>query len=139
MRKSKPAIVFLAFKALAIILILTVVGLFIQQNYVVFQSPQAFSLELYGLGKGVSHLTLVNLLFMSALVGFIGGIALMLRPYLRVRRLLAAQRAAKLKEAPGPLLPAGHEATAGMAATAPSERQADESPTEEESLRTAGS
>jgi len=116
-----------AFKLLTTGLVLAVIGLFFWQNAAVFKTIVPFALDLY-IHENVtwSH-QLYTLLLIAGGLGLIMGIILMLKPYFKVRRLLAEARQereqAKASMAPPPKTePVGEktqEQTAGSTDPAP--------------------
>jgi uncharacterized membrane protein YciS (DUF1049 family) len=81
-------------KWITISLILAIIALFIYQNLPVFDSPTTFVLDLHFREFQWSH-QLYTIFGIGALLGFILGILLMLKPHLKVRRKLSEERQAK--------------------------------------------
>lgn len=92
-------------------LILALIGLFIYQNLSTFNTFLQFSLDLYIREKVVWSHHLYTLLLFSALLGFIVGLVLMLRPYFNIRRQLSQERQEKeqLRAQQPPVLPEKQE------------------------------
>ena len=84
------------FKLLVTLLILGLIGIFIYQNMQSWTQPVSFKLNLY-FYQTVSppSLELYAVILLSALGGFIIGIALLLKPYFKTRRLLKRERQEK--------------------------------------------
>jgi uncharacterized integral membrane protein len=82
------------FKLLVNLLILCLIGIFIYQNMQTWTQPVSFKLNLYFYQTNPS-LELYPVILLSALIGFIVGIALMLKLYFRTRRLLKRERQEK--------------------------------------------
>ncbi|MGO8943161.1 MAG: lipopolysaccharide assembly protein LapA domain-containing protein [Syntrophobacteraceae bacterium] len=82
------------FKELVTLLILCVAAIFIYQNIQTWTQPVGFKLDLY-LYKINPELKLYPVILLSALGGFIVGLALMLKPYFKTRRLLKRERQEK--------------------------------------------
>jgi uncharacterized membrane protein YciS (DUF1049 family) len=82
------------FKWITIGLLLAIVGLFIYQNLPTFDSLTTFALDLYFQELSWSH-HLYTVIGIAALLGFILGILLMLKPHVKTRRLLVAERQEK--------------------------------------------
>jgi hypothetical protein len=76
-------------------LLLAIVGLFIYQNLPTFDSPIAFSLDLYIHEPFPWSLQLYTVIGIAALLGCILGVLLMLKPYLKLRRILFQARQEK--------------------------------------------
>ena len=81
-------------KWITISLILAIVALFIYQNLPVFDSSATFKLDLHFREFQWSH-QLYTVIGIGALLGFILGLLLMLKPHLKVRRRLSEERQAK--------------------------------------------
>ncbi|MGO9020946.1 MAG: lipopolysaccharide assembly protein LapA domain-containing protein [Syntrophobacteraceae bacterium] len=84
------------FKLLVTLLILGLIGIFIYQNMLSWTQPVSFKLNLY-FYQTVSppSLELYAVILLSALGGFIIGIALLLKPHFKTRRLLKRERQEK--------------------------------------------
>ncbi|MFZ0932520.1 MAG: LapA family protein [Syntrophobacteraceae bacterium] len=84
------------FKLLVTLLILGLIGIFIYQNMQSWTQPVSFKLNLY-FYQTVSppSLELYAVILLSALGGFIIGIALLLKPHFKTRRLLKRERQEK--------------------------------------------
>lgn len=80
------------FKLITSGLLLVLVGLFIYQNLPTFDSPVAFSLDLYIHEPFPWSHQLYTVIGFAALLGFILGTLLMLKPYLKLRRILFQTR-----------------------------------------------
>ena len=74
-------------------IILAIIGLFIYQNLGTFKSDIPFSLDLIEQLKWTHHL--YTIIAISAGLGLVLGILLMLKPYLKIRRTLAGERQEK--------------------------------------------
>ena len=83
-----------SFKLLVTLVILCLIGIFIYQNMQTWTQPVSFKLNLYVYQANPSF-ELYPVILLSALVGFIVGIALMLKPYFKTRRLLKRERQEK--------------------------------------------
>ncbi len=83
------------FKWVLVLIVVTIIGLFIQQNMGTFAGPQYFRLNLFRTEVLAWNVRFYDLLLVCAFLGFIGGIALMLKPFLKLRRELTAERAAR--------------------------------------------
>ena len=85
-----------SFKLLVTLLILCLIAIFIYQNMQTWTQPVSFKLNLY-FYQTVSppSLELYAVILLSALGGFIIGIALLLKPYFKTRRLLKRERQEK--------------------------------------------
>ena len=81
-------------KWITISLILAIIALFIYQNLPVFNSSTTFILDLH-FREFQWSLQLYAIFGIGALLGFILGILLMLKPHLKVRRRLFEERQAK--------------------------------------------
>ena len=79
------------FKELVTLLILCVAAISIYQNIQTWTQPVGFKLNLY-LYQINPELELYQVILLSALGGFIVGLALMLKPYFKTRRLLKRER-----------------------------------------------
>jgi hypothetical protein len=82
------------FKWLSGCIILTILGLFIYQNLGTWKSFVGFTLDLYIEHLNWSH-HLYTIIAISAGLGLGLGILLMLKPYLKIRRILAGERQEK--------------------------------------------
>jgi hypothetical protein len=75
-------------------IILAIIGLFIYQNLDTWKSSANFTLDLY-----IEHLSwshhIYTIIAISAGLGLVLGIFLMLKPYLKLRRILAGERQEK--------------------------------------------
>lgn len=85
------------FKLLVTLLILCLIGIFIYQNLQTWTQQVGFKLDLKLL-KTSPSLELYLLILISALVGFIIGFAILLKPYFRTRRLLKRERQERKQE-----------------------------------------
>jgi uncharacterized integral membrane protein len=86
------------FKVLVTLLILCFIGLFVYQNMQTWTQPVSFKLNLYFYQTnpaGPPSLDTYVVILLSALVGFIAGMALLLKPYFKTRRLLKRERQEK--------------------------------------------
>ena len=81
-----------AFKLLMTGLVLGVIGLFFWQNVPVFKTTLPFTLDLYIREQAAWSHQLYTLLLIAGALGLLMGITLMLKPYFKVRRLLAQER-----------------------------------------------
>jgi|GEM_PF-1378510 len=82
------------FKWLSGCIILAIIGLFIYQNLATWKSSADFTLYLYIEHLNWSH-HLYTIIAISAGLGLVLGILLMLKPYLKIRRILAGERQEK--------------------------------------------
>jgi uncharacterized membrane protein YciS (DUF1049 family) len=82
------------FKWITIVLLLAIVGISIYQNLATFDAPSKFGLDLHFQEFSWSP-HLYTIIGIAALLGFILGILLMLKPHVKTRRLLAAERQEK--------------------------------------------
>jgi uncharacterized membrane protein YciS (DUF1049 family) len=82
------------FKWITIVLLLAIVGISIYQNLATFDAPSQFGLDLHFQEFSWSP-HLYTIIGIAALLGFILGILLMLKPHVKTRRLLAAERQEK--------------------------------------------
>jgi hypothetical protein len=85
------------FKWLSGCIILAVIGMFIYQNLVTFKQELDFSFELIEKLEWKHHL--YTIIAISAGLGWVLGILLMLKPYLKIRRILAGERQEKQQSA----------------------------------------
>ena len=89
------------FKLIFTLVILGLIGLFIWQNMETWLGPTNFRLNLY-FKEMPFPLPLYVVMLISALIGVIIGVLVMLKPYFKVRRLLAQERQEK-KQAQEPV------------------------------------
>jgi hypothetical protein len=82
------------FKWLSGCIILAIIGSFIYQNLGTWKSSADFTLYLYIERLNWSH-QLYTIIAISAGLGLVLGILLMLKPYLKIRRILAGERQEK--------------------------------------------
>lgn len=82
-------------KPIIILIILGLIGLFIQQNLGTFNAVQTFKLSLYFGQPMVWTLSVCSLLIISVVIGLVVGILIMLKPYMGLRRKLAQERQGK--------------------------------------------
>jgi uncharacterized integral membrane protein len=82
------------FKLIVTLLILCLAAIFIYQNMQTWTQPVSLKLDLYFFQTNPS-LELYPVILLSALGGFIFGLALLLKPYFRTRRLLKRERQEK--------------------------------------------
>lgn len=83
-----------SFKLLVTLFILCLIAIFIYQNMQTWTQPVSFKLNLYVYQTNPSF-ELYSVILLSALCGFIVGIALLLKPYFKTRRLLKRERQEK--------------------------------------------
>jgi len=81
------------FKLLVALIVLCFIGLFTYQNMEIWRHPVSFKLNLY---FNEHHDTQVieqyMVILLSALIGFIVGLALLLKPHIKTRRLLKREQ-----------------------------------------------
>ena len=111
------------FKLFTTSLVLGLIGLFFYENATVFKTNLPFTLDLYIREQVNWTHPLYTVLVFAVLVGFVAGIGALLKPYLRMRRMLAQEH--QEKESPSAL--------PHPPALAPSEGNADE-----QGIQTAG-
>lgn len=80
------------FKLGIVVIILALVALFIYQNMPTFEQDLPFNYNLHVTDKVEWTHSVSALIFMSAGLGFIIGILIMLKPYMSARRLLSQER-----------------------------------------------
>jgi uncharacterized integral membrane protein len=84
------------FKLLVSLIILCLVGLFIYQNMETWKQLIQFRLNLYFYNPSTSPgVELYMIIVLSALAGFIVGLAAMMKPFFKTRRLLKRERQEK--------------------------------------------
>ncbi len=89
-------------KLIVILVILGLIALFIWQNTLTFNTPQHFKLSLY-FGQPVEWTHSVSsLMGIAAVIGFVAGILVMLKPYLGLRKKLARERQEAKSQEPQP-------------------------------------
>jgi uncharacterized integral membrane protein len=82
-------------KLIVTVVILGLIAAFIYQNLSTFSAEQTFELSLYfGQPMKWSH-SIYSLLGISAVIGFLVGIMVMLKPFLSARKKLAGERQEK--------------------------------------------
>jgi hypothetical protein len=98
-------------------LVLLIIGLFVYQNLPTFRSELDFSMNLYLRDTLQWKHHLYTIMALSAALGFVAGVILMLKPYFNVRRLLAQERQEKQQMAapPTPTETIGEKETASEA------------------------
>ncbi len=79
-------------KPIIILIILGLIALFIQQNLGTFNAAQPFKLSLYFGQPMVWTLSIFALLTVSAVVGLVVGILIMLKPYTGLRKKMAQEK-----------------------------------------------
>lgn len=109
MTEHKAARSVVIFKWLTILLVLSIVGLFVWENASTFLASQTFTLNLYVAEPFTWSLSLYLLLLLFALVGFILGLTLMLRPHLRTRKALKEIKSARTSQEAEPSSPASQQ------------------------------
>ncbi len=82
------------FKLIVTLIILCLIALFIYQNIETWKQLIQFKVNLYFISTEPG-LELYMIIVFSALVGFIAGLAAMMKPYLKFRRLLKRERSEK--------------------------------------------
>jgi hypothetical protein len=87
-------------KLIVTLVILGLIGAFIYQNIPTFYAEQPFQLNLYFGHPLVWTHSIFSLLAISAAVGFVIGILLLLKPYLNMRKKLAQERQEKQEVKP---------------------------------------
>jgi uncharacterized membrane protein YciS (DUF1049 family) len=108
------------FKWLSGCIILAIIGLFIYQNLGTFKSDLPFSLDLIEKLEWKHHL--YTIIAISAGLGLVLGILLMLKPYLKIRRTLAGERQEKQQSVESVQKPAGPAAEPASPRDAPAEQ-----------------
>jgi hypothetical protein len=98
------------FKWLSGLIILAIIGLFIYQNLATFKSDLTFSMDLIERLEWKHHL--YTIIVISAGLGLVLGILLMLKPYLKIRRILAGERQEKQQSVENVQKPAAPSADA---------------------------
>jgi hypothetical protein len=83
------------FKLITTSLLLGMIWLFLWQNSVTFRTFLTFSFDLYIREPLQWKHQLSTLLLLTGFLGFLIGIAVMLKPYFNIRRLLAQERQQK--------------------------------------------
>ena len=83
------------FKLLVTLVILCLIAIFIYQNMLTWTQAVGFKLNLYFYQTNPESRSSITVILLSALGGFIVGIALMLKPYFKTRRLLKRERQEK--------------------------------------------
>jgi hypothetical protein len=86
------------FKLIAVVLILGLIGLFIYQNVSILTAPLSFKLSFYISTPLVMSLSVYALAITTTVIGLILGLAIMLKPFLNLRRQLAQERQEKPEE-----------------------------------------
>ena len=79
-------------KLIITLAIIGLIALFVGQNMKAWTSPVSFDLDLWILGKTEWNLQIYLIILISAIIGLLIGIILMLKPYFRTRKLLARER-----------------------------------------------
>ena len=79
-------------KPIIILVILGLIALFIQQNLSTFNAEQPFKLSLYFGQPMVWTLSVFTLLTVSAVIGLMVGILIMLKPYMGLRKKMAQEK-----------------------------------------------
>jgi uncharacterized integral membrane protein len=103
------------FKLITGCLVLLIIGVFIYQNLATFNAFQDFKLNFY-FESSSGKVALYVLLILSAAIGFIIGIAVMLKPYLNLRRALAqTKREPNVKASPAKVETKNQGSTAELA------------------------
>ena len=82
------------FKLLVTLVILCLIAIFISQNMLTWTQAVGFKLNLFFYQTNPG-LEIYQVILLSALGGFIVGIALLLKPYFKTRRLLKRERQEK--------------------------------------------
>jgi uncharacterized integral membrane protein len=82
------------FKLLVTLVVLCFIGIFIYENMQTWTQPVSFTLNLYFYQTNPS-LQLYPVILISALAGFIIGLALLLKPHFKTRRMLKLERKEK--------------------------------------------
>lgn len=82
------------FKLITGCLVLLIIALFIYQNLATFNALQEFKLNFY-FESSSGKISLYALLMLSAAIGFVVGIAVMLKPYFSARQALTQETKAK--------------------------------------------
>ena len=108
------------FKWLSGCIILAIIGLFIYQNLGTWKSDLPFSLDLIEQLKWTHRL--YTIIAISAGLGLVLGILLMLKPYLKIRRILAGERQEKQHSVESVQKPAGPAAESVSPHEAPADQ-----------------
>ena len=108
------------FKWLSGLIIAAIIGLFIYQNLGTFKSDLPFSLDLIEQLKWTHRL--YTIIAISAGLGLVLGILLMLKPYLKIRRTLAGERQEKQQSVESVQKPAGPAAEPASPQTPPADQ-----------------
>jgi uncharacterized integral membrane protein len=93
-------------KLIVTLVIVGFIALFIGQNLKAWTGPVSFNLDFWVLGKTEWNLELWVIILIAALIGFLLGAILLLKPYFKVRRALARERQDKKAAAQAEILPA---------------------------------
>jgi uncharacterized integral membrane protein len=84
------------FKTLVILIIICFIGLFIYQNMETWKQLVPLKLNLYfNEGHDTKDVAQYMVILLSALIGFLAGLAILFRPHIRTRRLLKRERKEK--------------------------------------------
>jgi uncharacterized integral membrane protein len=84
------------FKLIITLLILCFIGLFVFQNMETWKQSVSFKLNLYfNEGHDTQSIEQYIVILLSALIGFIIGLALLVKPHIKTRRLLKRERQEK--------------------------------------------
>jgi uncharacterized integral membrane protein len=93
-------------KLIITLVIIGLIALFIYQNMTAWTGTVPFNINLWILGKTEWILELYLIILISAIIGLLIGVILMLKPYFRVRRTLARERQERKEAAQAEIPPA---------------------------------
>ena len=79
-------------KLIITLVVLGLIALFVGQNMKAWTGLVPFNIDLWILGKAEWNLEIYLIILISAGIGLLMGIILMLKPYFRTRKLLARER-----------------------------------------------
>jgi hypothetical protein len=111
------------FKLVITVIILGLIGFFVYQNLSTFEQSLAFKYELGFMGKAAWTHPLYSVIAISAGIGFLVGLLLMMKPFLGTRRRLKEAR--KTAAAPAPAAPVVSSGPAVATAAAEPEKQSE--------------
>jgi uncharacterized integral membrane protein len=113
------------FKLLVTLVILCLIGIFIYQNMQIWTQPVSFKLNLYfNQQHDTEDIEQYTVILLSVLLGFIIGLALLLRPHIRTRRLLKRERQEKRTLQEQFTVGRAGAESSGETAAAPAEKEA---------------
>ncbi len=99
------------FKLIFALIVLGLISLFVWQNMATWKMAIPFKFEAPLLGHSAPNIELYLVMLFSAIIGFIFGAGMIMKPFLKARRNLARERKDKKESTPLPIQESQAEAS----------------------------